>query len=234
MSSVYKSPNTADIYINAWLNSSYRCLLSICLFKTLAINCTAQSQRRKHATGNHPVSHFLSRCPLCGCFCGAVVTAANRALHCSYQTYAVIPELQLRSDGDTRTETLLLNQTSGPSNSLPRWYTWVCLSIRAQQSYVLVRKGGERTPLCGQERELHQAAHACFQTVMTHQPHVACRRIIDTTDWTSCQIGDININHRSLNTSMKDPTAFMLVFWHFTLSFDVLAPTLVKWRFHYS
>lgn len=33
---------------------------------------------------NHPVSHFLPCCPLFGCFCGAVVTAANRAaLQCS-------------------------------------------------------------------------------------------------------------------------------------------------------
>lgn len=94
--------------------------------------------------------------------------------------------------------------------------------------YVKEEKGLLPAPLCGQEQELHQAARACFQTVMPRQPHVACRWIIDTTDWTSCQIGDINLNHTSLNTSMKDPTAFMLVFRHFTLSFDVLAPTLVK------
>lgn len=48
--------------------------------------------------GNHPVSRFQLRRPLVGCFCGAVVTAANgAALHCS----AIRAQLRLTRGDDS-------------------------------------------------------------------------------------------------------------------------------------
>lgn len=61
-------------------------------------NYSACSQRTEQTMGNHPVSRFQLRCPLVGCFCGAVVTAANgAALHCS----AIRAQLRLTRGDDS-------------------------------------------------------------------------------------------------------------------------------------
>lgn len=77
---------------------------------TVAVNCTAWSRSTERPIRKRPVSLCLPCCPLLGFFCGAVVTAANRAaLHCSVirHTRRRPHELQLNSDRGHRDRTLL-------------------------------------------------------------------------------------------------------------------------------